>query len=198
MEPKSVGLEDDSPFQFGGFWGSMLIFGVVYPMIIKERKSSCFSLFLQMFASLQLQKLRVSSFHLGFFSEVDGVHRSLPETKSQSLLENRPNAPKGKEKVFQPSIFTGAFAINFREGICGKIIKLIMDHTRHDMGSFILVSWSFKQFAFWCIPTRNSRERERCKGLLLWSTFSRHEFLSLLWFGGGCSSYTPYTIHNYT
>ena len=52
--------------------------------------------------------------------------------------ENRPNAPKGKEKVFQPSIFR--CYVNFRDGICGKIIKLIMDHTRPDMGNFILVS----------------------------------------------------------
>ena len=54
MEPTSVGLEDDSPFQFGWILGFYVNLRGCYPMIIKERKSKCFSLFLQIFVSLQL------------------------------------------------------------------------------------------------------------------------------------------------
>ena len=73
-------------------------------------------------------------------------HTTLPETNSSPLKIGR--APKGNEKLFQPSIFRGELAVSFREGNRAPPI-----HSGYSMGiPKALKMWSTHKF--WVPPTK--------------------------------------------
>ena len=65
-------------------------------------------------------EIQVSRLLHSIWTQVKG--ENIPSLKlTAKAPENRPFAPKGNEKVFQPSIFRGKLAVSFREG---KIFEL--------------------------------------------------------------------------